>query len=46
MTELFVAGLIMGLVVGFLLGRWNTEWRRARFDMRTAWGGRSRYRKP
>lgn len=36
--------LLVGVVVGFYLGRWTTEFRRGRFDSSTAWNARRRYR--
>ena len=37
--------LIIGMVLGFYLGRWRTENRRARFDQDRIWKSRDTYRK-
>ena len=36
--------ILVGVVLGFYLGRWSAEFRRARADMNGIWGGRRRYR--
>lgn len=41
-----VIGLVVvGMVLGFYLGRWHAEISRARIDMRRAWEGRRGYRR-
>jgi hypothetical protein len=37
--------LIIGVLIGFYLGRWRTEGRRARFDQDRVWDSRANYRK-
>jgi hypothetical protein len=34
----------IGCVLGFFIGRWRTENRRARVDMKRTWEGRRGYR--
>jgi hypothetical protein len=36
--------LLIGVFLGFYLGRWRTENRRGRFDQERAWNSRKGYR--
>ncbi|RZT87119.1 hypothetical protein EV383_4027 [Pseudonocardia sediminis] len=36
--------LAVGVFLGWYIGRWRAETRRARADMRTVWNNRSKYR--
>ncbi|HEY2095555.1 MAG: hypothetical protein QOI50_2341 [Pseudonocardiales bacterium] len=36
--------LLVGVFLGFYLGRWRAENRRARFDQDRVWNGRKAYR--
>lgn len=44
MQNLLVVVLFLGVWLGFGLGRWNAEGKRARFDMWRIWDGRTTYR--
>jgi hypothetical protein len=44
MTEALWLMLALGVVLGFLIGRWTAENRRARFDMDKTWQSRRNYR--
>jgi hypothetical protein len=37
--------LIVGVIIGWYIGRWRAENRRARFDMNNTWNSRQNYRK-
>lgn len=36
--------VLVGIVIGYFLGRWRAENGRARRDMRNVWNGRRNYR--
>jgi hypothetical protein len=42
--EALVLVLALGGLLGFFVGRWRAENRRARFDMERTWQGRRGYR--
>jgi hypothetical protein len=44
MTEVLWVMLGLGGLLGFFVGRWSAETRRARFDMDRTWQGRKGYR--
>lgn len=44
MTNSMWVILVVGIVIGFFVGRWWAEFRRARFDMDRVWGSRKNYR--
>jgi preprotein translocase subunit Sec63 len=44
MTNAMWVILVVGIVIGYFVGRWWAEVRRARFDMDRVWGSRKNYR--
>jgi hypothetical protein len=44
MTEVLWVMLGLGALLGFFVGRWSAEGRRARSDMDKVWKGRRGYR--
>jgi hypothetical protein len=44
MTNAMWVILAIGIVIGFSVGRWWAETRRARFDMDRVWESRKNYR--
>ncbi|WP_018331612.1 hypothetical protein [Actinomycetospora chiangmaiensis] len=44
MIESWMLFVLVGIVIGYFLGRWRAETGRARRDGRNAWNGRKNYR--
>lgn len=44
MATALIVVLVVGLVLGFGVGRWWAERARALYDMRQVWAGQRRYR--